>query len=134
MLNALASGTLVRDPKSGTSASGTRWSNTTIRCNVGQSKEGDAETAFVAVVCFGDVAERLARLSKGDSISVQGNLKPTTYEKDGQERHGLEIIAQALLSPYDLKKKRGHSDSQPRQERAPQREHSGYEFDDRLSF
>lgn len=30
MLSALASGTLIRDPKSGISASGTRWCNTTI--------------------------------------------------------------------------------------------------------
>lgn len=134
MLNALASGQLVRDPKSGTSASGTRWANTTIRCNVGQSKEGDAESAFISVICFGDIAERLARLSKGDAISVQGQLKPTTYEKDGQERHGLEIVAQALLSPYDLKKKRGNNDSQTKPESPPQREHGAYEFDDRPGF
>ena len=134
MLNALASGTLVRDPKSGTSASGTRWSNTTIRCNVGQNRDGESETAFITIVCFGDVADRLARLSKGDAISVQGPLKPTTYEKDGQERNGLEIIAQALLSPYDLKKKRGNSDTQPRPERAQQRDYGAYDFDDRPSF
>ena len=133
MLSALASGTLVRDPKSGISASGTRWANTTIRCNVGQSKEGDAETAFITVVAFGDVAERLARLAKGDAVSVQGNLKPTEYQKDGETRHGLEIIAQALLSPYDLKKKRSDGDAHQDQ-RPPQREHGGRDFDDELRF
>ena len=81
MLSALASGTLVRDPKSGTSASGTKWANTTIRANVGQSREGDAETAFITVVCFGDVADRLAKLDKGDAISVQGTIKTTTLRR-----------------------------------------------------
>jgi len=134
MLSALASGTLVRDPKTGVSANGTRWSNTTIRANVGQSKEGDAESAFITIVCFGDVADRLARLSKGDSISVQGNLKPTEYQKDGETRHGLEIVAQALLSPYDLRKKRGNGDSNHQGQRPPQRDYGAYEFDDRPGF
>jgi single-strand DNA-binding protein len=134
MLNALASGQLVRDPKSGTSASGTRWSNTTIRCNVGQSKEGDAEAAFITIVCFGDVADKLSRLAKGDAVSVQGNLKPTEHQKDGETRHGLEIIANAILSAYDLRKKRGIGDSPPKQERTPQRDYGAYEFDDRPGF
>lgn len=110
MLSALASGTLCRDPKSGTSASGTRWANTTIRCPVGQSKEGDAESAFINIVCFGDQADKLSRLAKGDAISAQGQLKPTTYEKDGETRQGLELMAQSILSAYDIRKKRGDSD------------------------
>jgi len=135
MLNALASGTLVRDPKSGTSASGTKWANTTIRCSTGQDKDGAAASAFITIVCFGDQAERLARLAKGDSISVQGNLKPTVYEKDGQERHGLEIVAQGILSAYDLKKKRSNGDAHQGRERPPERDYGGgYEFDDRPSF
>ena len=134
MLSALASGTLVRDPKSGTAASGTKWANTTIRANVGQNREGEAEAAFITIVCFGDVADRLARLAKGDAISVQGPLKPTEYQKDGETRHGLEIIAQALLSPYDLRKKRGNVDAHHQEQRPPQRGYGDQgqypEFDD----
>ena len=129
MLNALASGHLVRDPKSGTSATGTRWANATIRCNIGQDKDGAAQTAFVTVVCFGDVAERLARLGKGDAISVQGPLKPTTYEKDGETRHGLEIVANAVLSPYDARSKRSDEPQPPR----PPQPQGGFEFDDQPS-
>ena len=135
MLSALASGTLVRDPKSGTSASGTKWANTTIRANVGQSRECDAETAFITVVCFGDVADRLAKLDKGDAISVQGTIKTTTYEKDGETRHGLEIVANGILSAYDIRKKRGGSDDRHHgEQRPPQRDYGGYEFDDRPTF
>lgn len=107
MLNALASGVIIRAPKSGTSQSGTKWANTSIRCNVGQDKEGATQTTFVNVAAFGDQADKLGKLGMGDAISVQGALKPTTYEKDGVERHGLEILAQAVLSPYDMRKKRG---------------------------
>ena len=134
MLSALASGTLVRDPKSGTSASGTKWANTTIRCSTGQDKDGAAVSAFITVVCFGEQAERLARLAKGDAISVQGSLTPTVYEKDGQERHGLEIVAQALLSPYDLKKRRGNGEVHQGREHPPERDYGARDFDDELRF
>jgi single-strand DNA-binding protein len=110
MLSALASGTLIREPKSGTSTNGTRWANTTIRCTTGTDKDGASLTSFINVVCFGDVADRLAKLDKGDGISVQGSLKQTEFEKDGTVRHGLEVMAQALLSPYQVKAKRGDSD------------------------
>jgi single-stranded DNA-binding protein len=107
MLSALASGQIVREPKHGTSTNGTRWANTTIRCSTGTDKEGASLTSFISVVCFGDVADRLAKLDKGDGISVQGSLKQTEFEKDGTVRHGLEIMAQALLSPYQVRAKRG---------------------------
>jgi|GEM_PF-785888 len=107
MLSALASGTLIRSPKSGTSASGTVWANTTIRCSTGQDREGAALSSFVNVLAFGDVADKLSKLDKGDSCSVQGSLKQTTFEKDGEVRHGLEIIANGILSAYQIQKKRG---------------------------
>lgn len=114
MISALVSGQLVRAPKSGTSASGTRWCNTTIRCAAGQDKDGATVSAFVTVLAFGDVADQLARLEKGDTVSAQGPLRPTEYQtKDGETRHGLEIIANALLTPYQLRKWRGDADRAP---------------------
>ena len=148
MLAALASGTLIRAPKSGTSASGTRWANTTIRCSTGQDREGAALSSFVNVLAFGDVADKLSKLDKGDAISVQGSLKQTEFEKDGVVRHGLEIMAQALLSPYQVKSKRGDSE-RPRTDRSPDREQTAAyadfakratetvpapDFDDELTF
>jgi len=128
MLNALASGQLVRDPKSGTSATGTRWANAIIRCNVGQDKDGATQTAFITVVCFSEQADKLARLAKGDAISVQGSLKPTAYEKDGETRHGLEIVAQGILSPYDLKRRRGDTGSHQGKQHPPVGDYDGYGF------
>jgi single-stranded DNA-binding protein len=108
MLSALISGTIASDPKHGTSQSGTTWANCVVRCPCGQNREtGDQESAFVQVACFGSHAEALARLAKGDSVSATGNMKPTTYQKDGQDRHGLSLTATAILSPYQLRQKRG---------------------------
>jgi single-stranded DNA-binding protein len=108
MLSALLSGTLASDPKSGTSKSGTSWSNCIVRVPCGQNREtGDQESAFVQVACFGSHAEALARLGKGDSVSAQGQLKPTVYEKNGEQRHGLSLTANQLLTEYAIRKKRG---------------------------
>jgi hypothetical protein len=63
------------------------------------------------VAAFGDEAGKLARLTKGDSLSAQGSLKPTTYTKDGQERHGLSLTASGILTAYGIAKKRGDGDS-----------------------
>lgn len=109
MISALASGQLVRAPKHGTSASGTRWANALLRCSTGTDREGAALTSFVTVCCFGEQADHLARLGQGDAISVQGAMKQTEYIKDGQTRHGLEITAQSLLSAYQVRKKRGEA-------------------------
>lgn len=116
MIQALASGTLVRAPKSGTSAIGTRWANATLRCSTGTDREGAALSSFVSVIAFGDTADKLAKLAQGDAISVQGPMKQTEYTKDGETRHGLEILANALLSPYMVKQKRG--DSEGKEKRA----------------
>jgi single-stranded DNA-binding protein len=108
MLSALASGQLIRAPKHGTSASGTRWANATMRCSTGTDREGAALTSFVQVVCFGDVADTLAKMTQGDAISVQGPMKQTEYTRDdGEVRHGLEIVANGILTTYQVRQRRG---------------------------
>jgi single-stranded DNA-binding protein len=150
MLSVLISGTIASDPKHGKSASGTVWSNCVVRVPCGQNREtGDAENAFVQVACFGSHAEALARLGKGDSISAQGQLKPTLYQKDGQERHGLSLTAQAIITAYGIAKKRGDydgkvkrnhgSDSDREQNRAYDQfargaKESRADFDDPINF
>ena len=108
MIAALATGQVVRAPKSGTSASGTRWANTTLRCSTGTDKEGAALSSFVSVIAFGDTADKLAKLGQGDAISVQGPMKQTQYTTDsGEVRHGLEILANNILTPYAVRQRRG---------------------------
>jgi hypothetical protein len=39
---------------------------------------GEEQPIFVSAIAFGDIAERIAKLGKGDSLAVIGNLKPTS--------------------------------------------------------
>ena len=139
MLSALASGTLARNPKSGTSASGTRWANSTMRVSTGNDREGNALTSFVTILAFNDDADRLAKLGKGDAISVQGPLKQTEYQKDGETRHGLEILVNGILSVHDKRKKaNGNRNGSDRQSHASGQERGrqshDYPFDDAPGF
>lgn len=113
MLSALITGTLATDPKAGTSKSGTEWANCVVRVPCGQNREtGDQESAFVQVAAFGDEAGKLARLTKGDSVSATGALKPSEYQaKDGTTRHGLSLTATGILTAYGIAKKRGDQKS-----------------------
>lgn len=149
MINALITGTLATDPKAGTAKSGTEWANAVVRCPCGKDREtGDQESAFVQVAAFGDEAGKLARLTKGDSVSATGALKPTTYQKDGQERRGMSLTATGILTAYQIKAKRGDSE-RSRTDRSPDREQTAAyadfakratgavpvaDFDDELTF
>ena len=109
MINALITGSIVSDPRSGISKSGTEWSNCVVRCPCGQNREtGDQESAFVQIAAFGTEAGKLSRLTRGDSVSATGALKPSEYQaKDGTTRHGLSLTAQAIITAYGISKKRG---------------------------
>ena len=134
MLTGLLAGTIASQPKSGISASGTKWANCVIRCPVGQNKEGEAETAFVSLACFGSDADALAKLDKGDPVTAQGQIKPTVYTKDGEERHGLSMTAGHLLTAYMVRKKRGTPDDQAQPRSSQPRQQGRYDFADEVSF
>jgi single-stranded DNA-binding protein len=58
------------------------------------------------VLAFSEsVQAELMRLADGDAISVQGTLKAELYEKDGEKRLSLSIVAAhvvALRQPRNL--------------------------------
>lgn len=147
MLSTIVAGQIVTEPKHGTSKAGTAWANCVVRCPCGQNREtGEQESAFVQVAAFGDEAAKLAKLTKGDSVSATGALKPTTYQKNGEERNGLSLTATGILTAYQARKKRGDSDRASRETSAPSaRSAPGWEvyapatsagaaFDDPVSF
>ena len=147
MLSALITGSIASDPKTGTSKTGTTWANCVVRVPCGQNREtGDQESAFVQVAAFGDEAAKLARLTKGDSVSATGAMKPTVYLRDGQERHGLSLTATGILTAFGIAKKRG--DQKPHGKEADREQIQAYDkfargvnqsrpaadFDDELTF
>ena len=67
----------------------------------------------VSGVAFGEVAERIAKLQKGDSLAVIGSLKPTEWQdkNTGETKRGLNITASNALSVYDIKKRMSENDN-----------------------
>lgn len=109
MLNVLASGTLVRDPQSRTSANGKAYATALMRV-----PSEDAEAMLVSIVVFSDSAgAALLALAKGDSLAVAGRASLRTWEKDGEQRHGLSIVADRVMTVYEHDKRRRQARSEP---------------------
>jgi hypothetical protein len=59
------------------------------------------------VLAFSEsIQAELMRLADGDAISVQGAFKVELYEKDGEKRFSLSIIADNVLALLQLSKAR----------------------------
>jgi single-stranded DNA-binding protein len=121
MIDALVSGKLIRPPTLKTGQSGKPYCQFLLSASI-----GEPQPIVITGIAFGDVAERIAKLDKGDSLAVIGSLKPTEWtDKTGLPKHGLNITVSNALSPYDIKKRRPTETTAKPQQR---------EFDDELAF
>ncbi|MGH8558640.1 MAG: single-stranded DNA-binding protein [Methylococcales bacterium] len=104
MINALTTGTLIRDPVTRTARNGNPYTHFLLTVPV-----GDGETTLATGIAFGDPAEKIAKFKRGDAIAVVGTMKPSIWpdKTTGEIRHGLNIVVQACLSPYDVRRRRG---------------------------
>jgi single-strand DNA-binding protein len=148
-------GNLGADPEVRYSQAGTAIANlrvaTSERWKDKQSGEQREQTEWHRVVCFARLAEIAGEyLRKGAKVYIEGQLRTSTYEKDGETRYSTEINAREMkmLDP------RGSSDGgqqgagqrqQPQQNsgsrvggrRAPapqQQPDLGDDFDDDIPF
>lgn len=130
MIDALISGKLIKTPELKTGQSGKPYAQFLLSVSV-----GDEQPVIVSGMSFGDVAERVTKLQKGDPLAVIGSLKPTewTDKNTGAIKHGLSVTVNNILSPYDIKKRRP----------APANETTGFQgksgaeprpFDDPIEF
>ncbi len=63
-----------------------------------KNKDGEREADFFTVVAWGQRAEFVSRwFAKGSWIGVQGRLQHRTWEKDGQRRSAVEVVAEQVL-------------------------------------
>jgi single-strand DNA-binding protein len=92
-------GNLTRDPELRYIPSGTAVSEIGLAVN-DRVKKGDQwvdETTFVDITLWGRTAEVANEyLSKGSNILIEGRLKLDTWEKDGQKRSKLRIVADKM--------------------------------------
>ena len=103
MLNILASGTLVSDPKSRQSATGKAYTTASMRVPT-----EDGEAMLASLIAFNaDAVASILALSKGDCLSVAGRAKLSEWAgQDGVEKRGLSVVADQVLTVYQIEKKR----------------------------
>jgi single-stranded DNA-binding protein len=90
---AIVTGSLFRAPEQKTSKSGKTFVTATI-----VSKDG-GESTFINLVAFSDSAkDAILALGEGDALSAQGKASLSVYEKNGEHRPSLSIVADHVLA------------------------------------
>lgn len=97
----IISGNLTRDPDLRSTASGMAVLSLGIAVNDRrrnqQTGEWEDYPNFVDCTMFGTRAESLARfLSKGTKVTIEGKLRWSQWERDGQKRSKLEVVVDDL--------------------------------------
>lgn len=93
----LVEGNLTRDPELKYTTGGTAICALSVACNRYYKKGDDLqkEVSFFDVTAFGRLAEICAEyLKKGRGVRVHGRLKQERWEKDGQARSKVLVVAE----------------------------------------
>jgi len=94
-------GNLGRDPETRYSQGGNPITNFSIATSDSwrdkQSGEQQERTEWHNVVCFSRLAEIAGEyLRKGSKVYIEGSLRTSNWEKDGQKHYRTEVIAREL--------------------------------------
>lgn len=97
----IISGNLTRDPELRTTSSGMPVLGLGVAVNDRRKDQATGEWTdypnFVDCTMFGPRAEAVSRfLSKGSKVSIEGKLRWSQWERDGQKRSKLEVIVDEL--------------------------------------
>ena len=95
------SGNLTRDPELRNTAGGTAILSMGVAVNDRrknpQTGEWEDYANFVDCVMFGTRAEAVSRfLQKGSKVAIEGKLRYSSWERDGQRRSKLEVIVEEI--------------------------------------
>ena len=112
----IISGNLTRTPDMRVSATGTHILTFGVAVN-DRKKNANGEwenvPCFVDCVMFGSRAESLSKfLEKGMRVVINGKLNYSSWERDGQRRSKIEVIANDVELPPKGGKKQMLSDTQ----------------------
>lgn len=118
MIDALITGKLIKETELKTSKNNNQYCQFLLGVHV-----GEPENIVVSGMAFGEIAQRIAKMGKGDALAVAGSLKQTEWQHKttGETRHGLSVTVSNVLTLYDIKKKRkavdsGSSQAKPQQQ------------------
>ena len=57
----------------------------------------DGGTDFVGVTCFGPTARAVSEhIGKGHLVAIQGRLRSSRFDRDGETIHSLDVIANRI--------------------------------------
>lgn len=132
-------GNLTRDPQMRATAGGTAVMSFGVAVNDRrknpQSGEWEDYPNFIDCTMFGSRAEAVSRyLAKGSKVVVEGSLRYSTWERDGQRRSKVEVIVEEIefMSRQQDQAPQGGYASQPQrpqQAPAPARQADPYDED-----
>jgi single-strand DNA-binding protein len=92
MNRVLLVGRLVSDPKFRAGKTGVTFATLACEGDFNRSK-GKKDVDFIDITIFGQQAEFVANYSKkGDLLSVEGALKNSEYEKNGQKVYKTSVV------------------------------------------
>lgn len=109
--NVCISGNIGRDPEIRATQGGSSILTFSLAVSerVKKGEEWTDYTNWVDVVVFGRRADSLHRiLAKGMKVAIDGKLRYSTWERDGQKRSKIEVIA----NDVDIMQRRDGSQSQ----------------------
>lgn len=94
-------GNITRDPELRATTGGTQVLNFGVAVNDRrrnpQTGEWEDYPNFVDCTMFGTRAEAVSRyISKGSKVAIEGKLRYTSWERDGQKRSKLEVIVDEI--------------------------------------
>ncbi len=95
------SGNLTRDPELRSTASGMAVLGFGVAVNDRRKNQRTGEWEdypnYIDCAVFGARAESLSRmLAKGSKVAVEGHLRYSSWERDGQMRRKLEVVAEEI--------------------------------------
>lgn len=128
------SGNLTRDPELRSTASGMPVLGFGVAVNDRRKNPstGDWEDYpnFVDCTMFGTRAEAVSRyLSKGGKVAIEGKLRYSSWEKDGQRRSKLEVIVDEIEFMSRDEQRTEPNYGPPPAQRQPQQQSMGGDFD-----
>jgi hypothetical protein len=129
MLDTLCSGKLIKTPELKTGQSGKHYTQFLLSVAIGEDSP-----VIVSGMSFGETAERIARLQKGDPLAIVGSLKPSEWidKTTGESKHGLSVTVSSVLTVYDISKRR-----KPKQDSTgpmPVNDNNPHSYNDDLEF
>ena len=91
-------GRLVEDPQLKETENGKKYVNMTVAVpRAFKNAEGEYESDFVDCVLWSGVAENASEYCrKGDLIGVKGGVQTDLYEKDGETRKSMKLVAERI--------------------------------------